>query len=88
MWAEISLFLPKSRSCKNKTLELNDFVLENGFDIFFISETWLSDIGCEVEISELTPPGYSFIHCTRSNGNYGGVGLLYRSSFNVMNIKK
>ena len=85
---DISFGYVNARSCKNKTLELNDFVLENDFDIFFISETWLSDIGCEVEISELTPPGYSFIHCTRSNGNYGGVGLLYRSSFNVINIKK
>ena len=77
-----------ARSVKNKSLALSDFVLENRYDIFLISETWLSELGDEVKISELTPPGYSFLHCPRETGSYGGVGLLYKSHLNIIEVKK
>ena len=76
-----------ARSVKNKTLIINDFVTENNFDAFLLSETWLCELGTEVEINELTPPGYSFIHCPRPSGNYGGVGILYRSSLNLVRVQ-
>ena len=77
-----------ARSVKNKSIVLCDFIFENKFDIFFISETWLSDIGDEFKIKELTPPGYSFIHCAREGGSFGGVGLVFRSELTIVEVKK
>ena len=68
-----------SRSVKNKTHTICDFVLENKYDVLLISETWLSETSDEVLYINLTPPGYSFLHCPREGGGSGGVGLLYRS---------
>ena len=77
-----------SRSVKNKTYTICDFVLENKYDVFLISETWLSETGDEVLIKQLTPPGYSFLHCPREGGGSGGVGLLYRSCLKLEQTKK
>ena len=39
-------------------------------------------------IKQLTPPGYSFLHCPREEGGSGGVGLLYRSCLKLEFVKK
>ena len=77
-----------AQSARGKAFELRNFVFDNNFDIFFISETWFSDIGDEVLIKRLTPEGYSFLHCPRKGGKGGGVGLLFRSHLNILNVEK
>lgn len=77
-----------AQSAKRKACELRNFVLDNNYDIFFISETWFGDIGDEVLIKRLTPQGYSFLHCPRKGGKGGGVGLLFRSHLKIVNVTK
>ena len=86
--SKLSFGYVNSRSIKNKTYVICDLVLEKKFDVFLISETWLSETGDEVIIRQLTPPGYSFLHCPRQGGGSGGVGLLYRSCLRLELVKK
>ena len=86
--SKLSFGYLNSRSVKNKTYTICDFFLENKYDVFLISETWLSETGDEVLIKQLTPPGYSFLHCPREGGGSGGVGLLYRSCLKLEQTKK
>ena len=52
-------------------------------DLVAISETWLNigEKGNKV-IKDLTPADYKFVHLPRKSRRGGGVGLVYRSSFN------
>jgi len=73
-----------ARSVVNKSLAIADFILDQDLDILCITETWLKDNGATSYcISELTPPGFSFIHVPRPSARGGGVGLVYRSTINV-----
>ena len=49
-----------ARSVRNKTVLLNEFILENNLDIFAVTETWLSSDANydQVTIGELLPVGY------------------------------
>jgi exonuclease III len=72
------------RSVRNKTVLLKDYVVENRFDIFAVTETWLhSDESDNMLIGDLTPKGYLFKHTARQHGRGGGVGLLYNNSLHV-----
>ena len=72
-----------AHSVKNKSAVLKDTFVEEQLDIVAITETWLQADGHEIEISQLTPNGYTFKHVPRSSGEGGGVGLLYKSSLDV-----
>ena len=73
-----------TRSVKNKSLAINDYVLSNSIDILGITETWLgTDIDNGV-IAELVPEGYQFVHIPRSEGRRGGgVGVMYKNGLNI-----
>ena len=75
--------LINARSIRNKTLLIQDFVLDNLVDVLMITETWLSRCGDEVIIGEICPPGYRFFNQPRLSGNGGGVGLLYKANLHV-----
>ena len=85
--SNISFGYVNARSVKNKTYAICDLVFDKKYDVFLITETWLSELGDEVSIKQLTPPGYSFIHCPREGGGSGGVGLLYRSCLNLTQVR-
>ena len=72
-----------ARSVRNKTTEINDFIIEQNADILLISETWLKDNDVSVTKS-LLPPGYSIVSRNRKIRSGGGVAIVYRNCFKVL----
>ena len=59
-----------------KRCEISTFIKDNGVDLFFVTETWLSAQGDEAKTAELAPSGFdvkSFPRQSRSRG--GGFAL-------------
>lgn len=59
----------------------NDFsqlIIENSFDVFFVSETWLS---ADVPSDIVMLPGYNFFRKDHSIGRGGGVAVYVKSTF-------
>ena len=80
--------LINSRSIRNKTLLLNDYVSEHNIDILAITETWLHDDNFDSYFCrDICPEGFSFSHVPRSSSEGGGVGLLVRRQFKVTKIQ-
>ena len=69
-----------AQSCGNKALELADTITDDDFDIVFLSETWLKQVGDEAKITELTPSGFILKNMPRTTGSGGGLAVLYRNS--------
>ena len=64
-----------------KRCEISTFIKDNGVDLFFVTETWLSALGDEAKTVELAPSGFdvkSFPHQSRSRG--GGIATVYKST--------
>ena len=69
----LSVALLNARSVNNKTLVINDFILENKLDLVALTETWFTDGALNTPvIGELVPPGYSAINVLRKSGIGGG----------------
>ena len=81
----VNFCLFNTRSVNNKTLIIKDFVAEHCIDLPAVTETWLQpETDNEFIIRDLCPTGYSFHHVPRSGPvRGGGVGLLFRSCFNI-----
>ena len=61
--------------------EISTFIKDNGVDLFFVAETWLSAQGDEAKTVELAPSGFnvkSFPRQSRSCG--GGIAAIYKST--------
>ena len=61
-----------------KRCEISTFIKDNGIDLFFVTETWLSAQGDEAKTVELAPSGFdvkSFPRQSRSCG--GGIALSF-----------
>ena len=61
--------------------EISTFIKDNGVDLFFVTETWLSAQGDEAKTAELAPSGFdvkSFPRKSRSRG--GGIATVYKST--------
>ena len=73
------------RSIRNKANLVKDCcVVENKFDIFAITETWLHSIESDqISIGNVTRKGYSFKHISRQQGGGGGIGILYNNTLKV-----
>ena len=59
--------------------EISTFIKDNGVDLFFVTETWLSAQGDEAKTAELAPSGFdvkSFPRQSRSRG--GGIATVYK----------
>ena len=80
--------LINARSVRNKTLTINEDVIEHKWDVLAITETWLKKTGDEAIIAELTPPGYTFQHVTRDSGRGGGVAIAHRNTFKTKILTK
>ena len=64
-----------------KRCEISTFIKDNGVDLLFVTETWLSAQGDETKTVELTPSGFdvkSFPRQSRSHG--GGIATVYKST--------
>ena len=64
-----------------KRYEISTFIKDNGVDLFFVTETWLSAQGDEAKTAELAPSGFdvkSFPRQSRSRG--GGIATVYKST--------
>ena len=64
-----------------KRCEISTFITDNGVDLFFVTETWLSAQGDEAKTVELAPSGFdvkSFPRQSRSRG--GGIATVYKST--------
>ena len=64
-----------------KRCEISTFIKDNGVDLFFVTETWLSAQGDEAKTAVLAPSGFdvkSFARQSRSRG--GGIATVYKSS--------
>ena len=80
--------LINARSVKNKTLVINEEIIQHDWDILAITETWLKQTGDEAIVTELLPPGYTFHHVARSRGRGGGVAVVYRNTYNTEILPK
>jgi exonuclease III len=78
----IKFFLLNTRSINKKELILTDFTVENGIDIFAVTETWLrhDNTFCAAEVC---PKGYYFYHIPRKSSKDGGVGVLLKKSIRI-----
>ena len=61
------------QSCRNKTVQIHEFITDNEFDILFMTETRLYDQSDEAYITDMTPDAISFTH---SPGVAGGAVAL------------
>ena len=64
-----------------KRCEISTFIEDNGIDLFFVTETWLSAQGEKAKTVELAPSGFdvkSFPRQSRSRG--GGIATVYKST--------
>ena len=81
----VTFCLMNSKSVRNKTESITDYIIEKDIDMCAFTETWLNDQD-HVKIGELIPPGYSFIHVPRPERQGGGVGLLYKSNLDIRSV--
>ena len=64
-----------------KRCKISTLIKDNGVDLFFVTETWLSAQGDESKTVELAPSGFdvkSFQRQSRSRG--GGMATVYKST--------
>ena len=71
-----------TRSVKNKSETLLDYFCKYGADVFALTKTWLNTNDSAV-CTEITPPGFKFVHCPRKDRKGGGTGLLARKDITV-----
>ena len=82
----ISIGLNNYLSICNKSDEISDVVKDMDFDVFFITETWLTGNASNQKIvGDVTPAGYSFHHAAWIHKKGGGVGTLPCDSFKCEN---
>ena len=79
----IRIDLCNVRSICNKIDLVKDYILSNDVEFLFLTETWLSN---KVKDPALCPKDYNIIRCDRTHTTGGGVLLLYKSIFDVVEI--
>ncbi|CAG2249207.1 unnamed protein product [Mytilus edulis] len=79
----LSLVTLNTRSVKNKTTSVCDFLTSNNVDIFALTETWLGSSVDKHIISEITPDGYDLHHVARTSRKGGGVAVIFNKSLEV-----
>ena len=66
--------LLKCQSTKNKAALIKDYIVDNDFDVFCMTETWLGTNGRDRAVEkDITPTGYKLLHLPRTHGRGGGV---------------
>ena len=65
------------RSVREKGPILHDLIVSKSLDILAVTETWLRANDTSAFLSDLTPPGFSFLHVPRHGRPGDGVGLYF-----------
>ena len=73
--------LINARSVRNKTLAINQEIIQHDWDSLAITETWLKQTGDEAIVTDLLPPGYPFHHVARPCDRSRGVAVVYRNTY-------
>ena len=72
------------QSAKNKAAFIKDYIVDNDFDIFCVTETLLGTNGRNRAVEkDITPTGYKLLHHPRTHGRGGGVGILYKNNIDI-----
>ena len=62
-----------------------DYVVDNGISVFFVTETWLTDLNNHTT-SIIKSYGFDIKHHFRSSGNGGGVAIIFKPCLKVMKV--
>ena len=73
------------RSVGNKTDLIMDFVVNNDVSLFFVTETWLTDMNNQTTAT-IKSYGYQIHHCFRTNCAGGGVAIIFKPTLKVIKI--
>ena len=76
--------LSNVRSLRNKHVGFSKAVLEAGFNLVSLTETWLSQSDTASFLSEITPTGFKLHHIPRTHRRGGGVGFMVNESFDFI----
>lgn len=66
------------RSLLNKTLIVNDLILDNNIDCLLLTETWLGN-NAPFVLTEASPPNFNFLFSFREDKKGGGTASIFRN---------
>ena len=75
------------RSINNKSLSIHDYIIDHDLDILFLCETWLGTDYDDQSISQMLPPSYKIYHHARTSQRGGGVAVVFKESFDVVELE-
>ena len=76
------------QSCRNKTVQIHDFVTDNEFDILLMTETWLYDQGGEAYTTKMTANADQFHSFPRCGRKGGSIFLVSKCSHKSVSVKR
>ncbi|GFR92601.1 ATP-dependent DNA helicase [Elysia marginata] len=78
----IKVGLINARSVCNKAALIFDYLTENDFDIFLITETWVQN-NDEPILAQVVPEGYDYlVQCLHGNSG-GDIMVVFKDNFNM-----
>lgn len=81
--------LVNSRSLRNKSTQITDFVNEHDLDMIMFTETWLrGDESDHHTMAEITPLGYKLHHIPRTSRMGGGVAVMSKTNLKIAKEKQ
>ena len=82
----LSFCLMNTRSVRNKSAMLMDYICDLKTDLYAMMETWLTENDASVRV-ELIPDGYNLLDQPRVGRRGNGTGLLYRNDLRVKKVE-
>ena len=79
--------LNAQRVTDSKINIIEDCILDNSFDLFFMTETWLLPAGDEPRVTALTPSSHSTVSCPRLTGQVKAAASCYLRQFFITLFK-
>ena len=73
------------RSINNKVNDVLDFALANDVSLFFVQETWLTDVNNH-STALIKSHGYKIHHYHRQDQSGGGVAIIYRPNISLIRV--
>lgn len=73
-----------TRSLVSSFVNVSNFIVQNHFSIFCLTETWLTK---DTPSNLISIPGYNILRRDREAGRGGGVAIYFRSNYRVEEIK-